>query len=66
MQESSDQVALKLGHMQGGFYLFFLGAALAFLSLLVEILIPPSRTRSHSLGSHGFAGSDVDGLEVLS
>ena len=33
------EVVLKLEHVQGGFYVLFLGCGLGLLSLLVEIFI---------------------------
>ncbi|KAK3894013.1 hypothetical protein Pcinc_002200 [Petrolisthes cinctipes] len=61
-EEESQQVALKLGHMQGAFYLFFLGVVLAFLVLLLETIFPPRNTSkqlllTHSQGLHNLGDS---------
>ncbi|KAK3864696.1 hypothetical protein Pcinc_029637 [Petrolisthes cinctipes] len=60
-EEESQQVALKLGHMQGAFYLFFLGVVLAFLVLLLETIFPPRNTSkqllTHSQGLHNLSDS---------
>ncbi|KAK4290419.1 hypothetical protein Pmani_036670 [Petrolisthes manimaculis] len=40
---------LKLGHMQGAFYLLCLGLAVAFHVLILELIIPPPQTNTASL-----------------
>ncbi|KAK3894012.1 hypothetical protein Pcinc_002199, partial [Petrolisthes cinctipes] len=40
---------LKLGHMQGAFYLLCLGLAVAFHVLILELIVPPPQTPTASL-----------------
>ncbi|XP_045123990.1 glutamate [NMDA] receptor subunit 1-like [Portunus trituberculatus] len=40
-QEDENEVVLGLDHLQGAFYLLFLGSCVAMVTLLLEIFLPP-------------------------
>ncbi|KAK4290420.1 hypothetical protein Pmani_036671 [Petrolisthes manimaculis] len=55
-EEESLNVALKLGHMQGAFYLFALGVVVAIFVFLLETIFPPSNTHKQTTPSYSLTG----------
>lgn len=52
-QGKKQQVVLELEHLQGAFYLLFLGSTLAFLTLLLENLVSSlSGSQQHIMQVH--------------
>lgn len=45
-EDENQQQTLNLEHMQGAFYLLFLGVAVSFHALIMELVFPPQRAAS--------------------